>query len=161
MDSYLIAEEIVFNEKPDAVPFNYRISYKIGQLCLILSICCGRKGCSIYKLHMISISLYTKQEMRRLKDFCENILSSYTLVRFDPAVNRAVKYAIADGLMFQQTNGLFKLTQKGKMFSEAIKKETDIMLGEKSYLNDISDKLSEDRIKGLISLWRYSDAPDK
>jgi hypothetical protein len=31
--------DIVFNAKPDAVPYNYRISYKVTQLCLIMRIC--------------------------------------------------------------------------------------------------------------------------
>ena len=159
--NYLIAEEIVFNAKPDAVPFNYRTSYKIGQLCLILSICCGRKGCSYFKLHMIAMSLCTKQEMLSLKNFTDNVFNSYTLVRFDPAVNRAVKYAIADGVMLQQVNGLFKLTTKGKSFADAIKKESDLMVSEKYFLNDLSNKLTEDKIKNLMSIWRYSDAPNK
>lgn len=31
--------DIVFDAKPDAVPYNYRISYKVTQLCLIMRIC--------------------------------------------------------------------------------------------------------------------------
>ena len=32
----LVYTDIVFNAKPDAVPYNYRISYKVTQLCLIM-----------------------------------------------------------------------------------------------------------------------------
>lgn len=158
---YLISEEIVFEAKPDAVPYNYRVSYKIGQLCLILAKCCGRGGCSIFKLHMISMALYTKEAMKSLIDFSENKISSYTLIRFDPAVNRAVKYAMGDGLIFQQANGLFRLTEKGKLFADSIKKEKDIMVSEKAFLSDLSNKITENRIKELMTVWRYSDAPDK
>lgn len=63
--------------------------------------------------------------------------------------------------MLQQGNGLFKLTPKGKLFSDAIKKETDLMVIEKRFLIDLSDKLTEDRIRDLMSIWRYSDAPNK
>ena len=31
MDNYLLTNEIIFESKPDAVPYNYRISYKIVQ----------------------------------------------------------------------------------------------------------------------------------
>ena len=36
---FLMTDLVVFDAKPDAVPYRYRISYKIGQICLILSIC--------------------------------------------------------------------------------------------------------------------------
>jgi len=32
----LLKNGIIFDAKPDAVPYNYRISYKVAQLCLIL-----------------------------------------------------------------------------------------------------------------------------
>ena len=54
-DEFLISDTIVFDAKPIAVPYNYRISYKISQLVLILSICSPRGGCSLIKLHMISL----------------------------------------------------------------------------------------------------------
>ena len=31
MDNYLLTNKIIFEAKPDAVPYNYRISYKIAQ----------------------------------------------------------------------------------------------------------------------------------
>ena len=43
-NSSLQYTDIIFDAKPDAVPYNYRISYKVTQLCLIMRIC-GRGGC--------------------------------------------------------------------------------------------------------------------
>lgn len=45
--------DIVFDAKPDAVPYNYRISYKVAQICLVLFICSRGAVCSLIKLHMI------------------------------------------------------------------------------------------------------------
>ena len=51
MDTYLLADKIVFDSKPDAVPYNYRISYKMAQICLVIAKSCrGRAGCSLVKL---------------------------------------------------------------------------------------------------------------
>ncbi|MGG4196533.1 hypothetical protein ABEW50_24190 [Paenibacillus jamilae] len=158
-NSYLIADEILFEAKPDAVPYNYRISYKMAQLCLIIEICC-RGGCSLLKLHMISIGLSTKQDMEILKDLAYDKLTSYTVVRFDPAVNHAVRYAIADGLIFQQQNGLFRLTKIGKNYVKRIIKDSQLMSDEKRYLSLLSTMLTEEKIKALTSLWRYSSAED-
>ncbi|MEN1987096.1 hypothetical protein [Paenibacillus hubeiensis] len=156
---YLIADEIVFDAKPDAVPYNYRISYKVAQLCLIMDIC-SRGGCSLLKLHMISMGLSTKQDMQNLKSIAYDSLTNYAVVRFDPAVNHAIRYAIADGLVFQQQNGLFRLTPEGKSYAKKIIKETDLMTEEKSYLSLLSTMLTEEKIKNLTSLWRYSGAED-
>ncbi|OPA80576.1 hypothetical protein BVG16_07600 [Paenibacillus selenitireducens] len=156
-NSYLISDEILFEAKPDAVPYNYRISYKMAQLCLIIEMCC-RGGCSLLKLHMISIGLSTKQDMDKLKDLAYDRLTSYTVVRFDPAVNHAVRYAVAEGLIFQQQNGLFRLTKTGKIYVKRIIKNTELMCDEKRYLFSLSTMLTEEKIKALTSLWRYSSA---
>lgn len=158
---YILSDEILFNVKPDAVPYNYRISYKIAQLCLIMSICCGRGGCSLIKLHMISVGLSSKREMEKILAFVDDQLSSYTVVRFDPAVNRAIKYALADKLISQQMNGLFKFSDKGKLFAKQIIKLDYLMVNEKSFLTLIKCKLSEEKIKFLMSSWRYSNVENK
>ena len=49
VDDSLIKGDIVFNAKPDAVPYNYRISYKVSQLCLIMRICGWGDSCSLIK----------------------------------------------------------------------------------------------------------------
>jgi hypothetical protein len=157
-DKYLLTDEILFDPKPDAVPYNYRISYKLAQLCLIFNMCCGRGGCSIFKLHMISVGLSTKEEMSKLLNFAHDPHLRYTVVRFDPAVNRAIKYALAEKLIIQQKNGTFKLTQKGKDFVKKINKNSDLMIEEKEYLSQLSDSLTEKKIKDLMSAWRYFDA---
>lgn len=109
MESYLLTNEIVFESKPDAVPYNYRISYKIAQMCLIISkSCSSRAGCSLVKLHIISNALNTQEYMESLHDYV-NGKRGFMLVRFDPVVNRALKYAIADNLVSQLKNGTYKL----------------------------------------------------
>jgi len=159
MEKYILSDTILFEAKPDAVPYNYRISYKIAQLCLVIAYCCKRCGCSLLKLHMISIGMNTRQDRYELTEFANGRLSSnYTIVRFDPAVNRCIKYAIADGLIKQQLNGLFRLNKKGKKLVEKIKRIDDLMISEKSFLLDLSDKLDEDKIKSLMETWRYSSA---
>lgn len=159
MSDYLLTNEIIFDSKPDAVPYNYRISYKMAQLCFIISkSCSSREGCSLVKLHIISNGLNTEKNMRELEDYV-NERMGFMLVRFDPAVNRALKYAIADDLVAQLKNGTFKLTKNGKEFIRRIEKE-DILLEEKVFLNKLGTKLTKEKIERLMSLWRYKNAED-
>lgn len=158
---YFLTDEIIFDAKNDAVPYNYRISYKIAQLCLILFTNCGKGGCSLIKLHMISMAMCTNKDMTKILNFAEDSSQTYTLIRFDPAVNRAVKYALADNIIYQQANGYFKLTEKGRTFANSIKKDAELMVREKSFLDKLSNKLTEDRIKNLMSFWREQGANNK
>ena len=161
LDNYILANEIIFDSKPDAVPYNYRISYKMSQLCLILSnVCTNGSGCTLVKLHIISNALNTVENMKILDDYV-NERTAYMIVRFDPAVNRAIKYAVGDGLIYQLKNGAFKLTDKGKCLVKEINKETDLLINEKHYLSELGNKLSATLIERLMSSWRYSNVEDK
>lgn len=157
MENYLLTNEIVFESKPDAVPYNYRISYKMAQLCLIISnSCSGRAGCSLIKLHIISNALNASECMVALEDYVTDRMA-FMIVQFDPAVNRAIKYAIADGLVCQLKNGTFKLTNVGKEMVKKINKE-EIMMEEKAFLSKLGTKLTNEKIEQLMSLWRYKNA---
>lgn len=149
--------DIIFDLKPEAVPYNYRISYKLAQLCLIIvKNCSGRSGCPLIKLHIISNALKTGEHMKELEDYINGNIP-FILVRFDPAVNRAIKYAIADELVYILQNGSFKVTEKGKKLIKQIEKE-NLMISERIYLSQIGTKLCKEKIDELLSLWRYTNA---
>ena len=80
------------------------------------------------------------------------------IVRFDPAVNKALTFAIAYGFVSQQRNGNYKLTTKGHNLAERIKIVGDLMTSELTSLGDLSKKLTEGKIKELADLWRTNNA---
>lgn len=82
----------------------------------------------------------------------------YMLVRFDPSVTRAVKFAIADNLLIQLKNGTFRLSDKGKQFILEIEKDNNLLSNEKQYLDKYSKRLTNDKIDVLMSAWRYNNA---
>lgn len=148
---------IVFDAKPDAVPFNYRISYKVTQLCLIMRICGWGDVCSLIKLHMISFALISQINMKRLIEFVEGT-GSTPIVRFDPSVNRALTYAIAYGLIERQQNAKYKLTDRGQRLAEQIMVVGDLMVIEISNLNLLAKKLIETKVNEIVDKWRVKDA---
>lgn len=151
--------DIVFDAKPDAVPYNYRISYKVTQLCLIMRICGRGDVCSLIKLHMISFALISQVNMMRLVEFAEGT-GSAPIVRFDPSINRALTYAIAYGLIERQQNAKYKLTDRGQRLAEQIKVVGDLMAVEISNLNMLAKKLTETKVNEIVDRWRVKDAED-
>lgn len=149
-------EGISFTNRPIAVPYNYRIIYRISQIILIIYYCCNRKACSLEKIHITSSALSTKDEMEKLLQFIDKEKESYILVRFNPAINRAIDFALAEDILIRQKNGLFKLSTKGKRYMDNIVKDRDLFIFEKLNLSNIGTKLTEDKISQLISLWRGS-----
>ena len=161
INSY-INNDIIFDIKASAVPYNYRISYKIAQLCLIISkSCSSREGCSLVKLHIISNGLNTDKNMRELeaKDelftLIDNpFITETTIIRFDPAISRAINLAMADTVIFRQSNGLYRLKDKGKALLNAIYTDDTILAVEKRLLSELSNKLTEEIIERIASNWR-------
>ena len=156
----LVYTDIVFNAKPDAVPYNYRISYKVTQLCLIMRICGRGDVCSLIKLHMISFALISQENMRKLVDFADGI-GSAPIVRFDSSVNRALTYAIGYGLIKRQQNAKYKLTDRGKQLAEQIKVVGDLMVIEIGDLNLLAKKLTERKVEEIVDRWRIKDAENQ
>lgn len=158
--SYFQYEDIVFDAKPDAVPYNYRISYKVTQLCLIMRLCGRGDVCSLIKLHMISYALISQDNMKKLVEFSEGT-GCTPLVRFDPAVNRALTYAIAYGLIEQQQTAKYKLTERGKQLAEQTKVSGDLMIVEINDLNTLAKKLTEAKVNEIVEMWRMKDAENQ
>lgn len=159
MDEFLLeyVKSVKVERKPIAVPYNYRIMYKISQLILIIYYCCSsRKGCSLEKLHMISTSITSKNDYERLSSFI-NGKQNIIIIRFDPAVNRAITLALAEELLCRQVNGLFKLSKKGKKFAEELDKDKTLMVREKELMQRISTNLTEEKINGLMADWRINN----
>lgn len=156
-DSPLQYDDIVFNAKPDAVPYNYRISYKVTQLCLIMRICGRGDVCSLIKLHMISFALISKFNMTKLIEFTEGT-GNVPIVRFDPSVNRALTYARAYGLIEQQQNAKYKLTDRGQRLAEQIIVVGDLMTVEICSLKMLAKNLTETKVNEVVDRWRTKDA---
>ena len=81
----LASKGIIFEAKPDAIPYNYRISYKISIICLLIYSCCGRRGCSLIKMHIIGSALSDDRFKQRLIKSLNSQLQYNLIVRFDPA----------------------------------------------------------------------------
>lgn len=149
---------IVFDAKPDAVPYNYRISYKVSLLCMIIKQCCGRRGCSLIKMHIIANAATDSMHREKLSKYLSSHIQREFLVRFDPAINRALEYSLADGLITQQGNGTYKLTEKGRLLVNNILSDSDIFSYEKTVLQEIATDLTEEKIRAISERWKYLNA---
>ncbi len=151
-------ENVRFKHRPNAVPSSYRIIYRITQILLIMKVCCkGKKGCSLEKIQIISDAISYEESLGRLKLFIQGKIEAIT-IRYDPSLNRAITYAMAEGLICVQKNKLFKLSEKGKSYIKEIENNEHLYANEKKILKSISTKLTEEMIQKLIMDWRLDYA---
>ena len=150
-----INNDIIFDPKASAVPYNYRISYKMALICSIIGKCCGKKGCSAIKLQMINAATTSADAKLQLFDIIENPFSFKTkIIRFDPAVSRAIDLALADEVIFRQSNGLYRLKDKGKLLVSKVYEDDSLLASEKKLLSELSNRLTEDIIERIAENWR-------
>ena len=147
---------IVFNKRPDSIPHNYRISYRVAIIALIISICSPRKGCSLVKLHIINDALNNNNLIDEIKDIVDHKVND-VVINFDSSLNRALGYAIADGLIFQQNNKTFKLTKTGLNFVIELKGDESLLSNEKERLNEINNNLDDITLNKIVERWSVSN----
>ena len=155
------AGKITFINRPIPVPYNYRIVYKISKIILIIGETCKRGGCSTIKLHIVSNAISSNKALKELEKFLEDNTNIVSIVRFDPALTRAVNYALGEQIIDIQANGKLKLNEKGKKLYEEIMNDNSIMIMEKDSLKNISNKLTEEKINEIIVSWRNCNVLDK
>lgn len=155
MNDLLLTDSISFENRPDAVPYHYRISYKIPQICLILhNFCRGKSGISLIKIHIYSNAINDEVFLRELETYLSNKDSSF-VVKFDPAINRALNYALADRIIEPLPTGTYRLSELGKQFVRQICADKDLLRREKAVLELLGKRLTDKKIKELASAWRY------
>ncbi|MCC5910687.1 MAG: hypothetical protein JJT76_09650 [Clostridiaceae bacterium] len=152
--------DVDFTQRPNPIPYNYRLSYKVSQICLILKLSVARGGVSMTKIQMLASALLSEKEDKQLVNLIKGSSWNY-VVRYDPTVIRALKYAMFDNLVIQQGNEKYRLSDKGQAFVRKIQHDENLMTREKNFLNTYSLKVTEDMINMLMVQWRYDDASDK
>lgn len=142
--------KITFEQKPIPLPAEYRPMYQISIIVLVLKNCCRGYTSSLQKLHFFSWCLYSESNMKKLMWIVENGFSvripHWTI---DPALNRALNYAVADGFCNLTSNKKYKLTNKGLLFVDKIEEEKDLFSVEKTFLNQIGGQITDDIVDKL------------
>lgn len=153
--NYILADHSVrISDRPNPVPYNYRISFRMAELCLIIKKSTSRGGVSLSKINILSDALSAQSSLERLKEFVKNKEFNYR-IKYDPIVTRVLQYLIYDGLISQQNNKKYKLTDKGKIFVKKINNENSLLEREKKILDEIGKELKEEQIGQLQLWWRY------
>lgn len=148
-----INNNIKFMQRAVPVPLGARTSYRIAQICLIMSFCCNpRESCSVQKIQTISNALFQPYEFKSIVQYTKNrsMYLNFT-PRIDPCVNMALEFAVKYGLCSQvQSNRRYKLTVRGRKYVAAIYRD-EIMQKETSLLQELGASFDEDIVNSIFT----------
>lgn len=146
-----ITNDIRFTRRASPVPLGSRMSYRIAQICLILSLSCrSRESCSMKKLQTLSNALFQVSEFNKIIQFAkeQTLVQDFT-PRMDPCVNSAIIFAVKYGLCKSvKNNSSYKLTALGRKYVNAIKNE-DVLEREKAMLQKLGTDFTEELLNRI------------
>jgi len=148
-------KKLSFSQRPIPIPAEYRPMYKIGLLVLILKLCCRGDRSNLLKLHLFSWALTSEKNMQKLRDYINsNFQTEMSVWGIEPALNRGLQLAVADGICEIIDGKSYKLTEKGLKFYEIINEDIDLFSIEKSFLSFIGkSKITDTRINAMTKQW--------
>jgi len=142
-------DKIIFNRKPEAVPYKNRISYKMMFGALLIKYTSPSSGCSLEKMQIISSYYFNKNEQDNFIYMLENSVQRISF-KEDLFLVKAVKYMYSEKILKLQKDGKYRLTKKGKELVGIIEKE-DAFLNEIHFFEKIGNRFSESIIDSMKS----------
>ena len=151
----LLIKKLSFNQRPIPLPVEYRPMYKIALIVMILKYCCRAETSSLLKLHLLSWSLGSEKNMKELHSYItSNFQTEFSVWGIEPALNRALQLAVAEGICDIIDGKNYKLTEKGDKFFEMIKADKELFDSEKYFLSYVGkNHITDNRIKAMTQKW--------
>ena len=144
---------VIFRQRPISIPGDLRPAWRISVIVLMLRKCCLQGRSSLRRLHVLSWAVRDAEVANALVRAIEGEVPPDTvLVRIEPALNRAVDFAIGEGLIRRQSSDRVELTADGKEFADAILKDTLVLGYERQFLERIRFTVTEDFVKRMFEL---------
>jgi hypothetical protein len=151
-----IRADFIFRSRPTSLPPDLRPDWRISVMLLIL-LKTGRGGttASLKKLHVISWVIRHASQQKAFLRVLEGSASADSLmIRFDPALNRSLEFALAEKLVaFERlvSGGLnISLTDAGRSGALQLEGHQDCLVEEKIFLEAVG-KISEVKIESILN----------
>jgi hypothetical protein len=150
-----IRNDFLFRPRPTSLPAELRPDWRISVLLLILLKTGRANTASLKKLHVISWAIRNAGDRTTFSDILAgNATADAMMIRFDPALNRALEFALGEKLVaFERlvSGGLnVSLTESGRAAALKLQEYSDCLQHEKVFLDGVG-KVSEVKIESILN----------
>lgn len=146
-----VKTRIQFRKKPNSVTPDYRPSWKVPLLLLILHISSRGGKSSLTRLHVLNWATRTALHQQ---EFTQTVESSVPLfkfrVRFEPAFSRAIDLAAAAGFVKWVNGNRLELAPQGESIARDLVKQKEAFGPEITFLEGVGKRVTEDQALKLL-----------
>ena len=135
----LLDSEFEFRDRPPPVPADIRADWRVPLLMLIVNSCRGGRA-SLQQVQAIAwAAIFEESREGFLRAFTDDGGDdpAALLIRYDPAVTRAVNLAVGLKLLSWEKKGRLALTDKGKSVLDGIKEHEGVLADERAFLSQL------------------------
>ena len=111
--------KLTFNRKPMPIYAEYRPLYKIAQIVFVLLLCSRGSKSSLIRLQLFNWALKDVARHQVLIEASSNGKLDINVWGMDPSLNSAIQFAIAEGIIERNNNGV-SLTEYGKKYTNSL-----------------------------------------
>ncbi|WP_406092975.1 hypothetical protein [Kitasatospora purpeofusca] len=142
---------LAFTRRPDPIPGDLRLGWRISALALVLDKCRGRTA-NVEQIHLLIWALRSSNSRQLLKRWLAGEKSpDEFVVRYDPALSRTIAIAISSGIVQRGANHAISLTASGEALARSIWAEDQVLLKEKELLASVPGKITQKAIRELMA----------
>jgi hypothetical protein len=143
---------VQFHEQPDPVPASLRPERRVPLLLLLVARSHGA-GVDWKTLQLLNWTVQSAQRMELLVALQQrDDIPDRPVVRFEPALDRALDLALGLKLLEQKTSRSFRLTESGKEVVREIEKSEAFEL-ERQLLDQLKRKVTQAEVDRVLE-WR-------
>lgn len=143
--------KIRFHRRPMPLIADYRPLYKIFQILAILHYTSRGGRSSLIRLHLINWVLKSEDRKKKLLALNDDSNIPFRVWGIDPALNIALQYGVAQGLIEQQSDA-YSINENGKGILLKAKDE-NIQFEEVEYLSKLGKRVTEKLVSRVVEKW--------
>lgn len=142
---------ILFRRRPVALPGDLRPAWRISLVLVLLRRCCTGGKSSLRRLHVLSWAIrFPHVTTSLLHALGGNVPPDAVIIRIEPALNRAVDFAIGEGLVRRGSKDRIELTNSGKEFADEILSDQLVLGHEKQFVELVRFNVTESFVNAMF-----------
>ncbi len=148
--STVLNAQFMLKKVPDSIPADIRPLWRVSLCLAILKYSRGGTA-SLKKLQVMAWALMNKRNYDLVLQAIESdIAKKKLIVRYDPALDRALDFAIGENLIEFTSSVRYKISEFGRKLVTETEEEGSSLEKELLFLKENGSKFSEDIIENLL-----------
>jgi hypothetical protein len=142
--------QVSFTRRPEAIPGDLRIAWRLTTLCLILSRTWGGKS-NLATMNVLWWAIRSAEARELFLRWVRGEQSpEEVLVRYDPSFSATLDFAVGQGLVVVDEKFVIQLSKEGTKLAQTIWNTSEVLEEEKTFLQALPSRITQKSVKELV-----------